>query len=270
MLNGQNDLSKKEERKKGITKIDPSKPYVNFDRLPKSGSLWWTSYIICFTPRNPRSFTYKSDVVVVVIDWIVDFVNFHVATFILNEILFDALESYYHSFSCLCFKVLEVSIDGFLNCVAVWTVQLFYLVYECDWSYFKVWIWLFMLKMEMYPMKPKRMWIGETMHCKPEQMQQKATLNVVDYSDPFAIHDLLESLDTANFRTKAKEIEVLCARKMQMLHPYFVMYVSLPFMCSDWERSRAKGLQTEWMDRPLIWHMKMLLIWRMIELLIMC
>ncbi|RVW48305.1 hypothetical protein CK203_069599 [Vitis vinifera] len=75
--------------------------------------------------------------------------------------------------------------------------------------------------MEMYPMKPKRMWIGETMHCKPEQMQQKATLNVVDYSDPFAIHDLLESLDTANFRTKAKEIEVLCARKMQMLHPYF-------------------------------------------------
>ncbi|KAJ9696445.1 hypothetical protein PVL29_008596 [Vitis rotundifolia] len=39
-------------------------------------------------------------------------------------------------------------------------------------------------------------------------MQPKATLNVVDYSDPFAIHDLLESLDTANFRSKAQEIEI--------------------------------------------------------------
>uniref|UniRef100_F6GU58 Protein chromatin remodeling 35 n=1 Tax=Vitis vinifera TaxID=29760 RepID=F6GU58_VITVI len=78
------------------------------------------------------------------------------------------------------------------------------------------------------------------MHSEPKQKRQKAGSNVVDYSDPFAIPNLLEGLDAGKFGSMTKEIEALCARRMQMLHPYYVMYPSLSYMSTDLGKQPSK------------------------------
>ena len=78
------------------------------------------------------------------------------------------------------------------------------------------------------------------MHSEPKQKRQKAGPNVVDYSDPFAIPNLLEGLDAGRFGSVTKEIEALCARRMQMLQPYYVMYPSLSYMCTDLGKKQGK------------------------------
>ncbi|KAL6341224.1 hypothetical protein AAG906_032342 [Vitis piasezkii] len=80
----------------------------------------------------------------------------------------------------------------------------------------------------------------ENMHSEPKQKRQKAVSNVVDYSDPFAIPNLLEGLDAGKFGSMTKEIEALCARRMQMLHPYYVMYPSLSYMSTDLGKQQSK------------------------------
>ncbi|CBI38030.3 unnamed protein product, partial [Vitis vinifera] len=89
--------------------------------------------------------------------------------------------------------------------------------------------------------KHKRIWtFEENMHSEPKQKRQKAGPNVVDYSDPFAIPNLLEGLDAGRFGSVTKEIEALCARRMQMLQPYYVMYPSLSYMCTDLGKKQGK------------------------------
>lgn len=78
------------------------------------------------------------------------------------------------------------------------------------------------------------------MHSEPRQQQQKGVSNVVDCSNPFAIPDLLEGLDAGKFGSVTKEIKDLCALRMQMLHPYYVMYPSLASMCMDLGKMRAR------------------------------
>lgn len=82
------------------------------------------------------------------------------------------------------------------------------------------------------------------MYSEPTQKWQTAGSSVVDYSDPFAIPDLLEGLDAGKFGSVTKEIEALCARRMQLLHAYYVMHPSLSSMSAGLEKIRGrKGLK---------------------------
>ena len=82
------------------------------------------------------------------------------------------------------------------------------------------------------------------MHPEPKQKWQKSGSNVVDYSDPFSIPHLLEGLDAGKFGSVTKEIEALCARRMQTLHPYYMMYPSLSYMSAGLEKKLGvKGLK---------------------------
>ena len=97
------------------------------------------------------------------------------------------------------------------------------------------------MKTEYNSTKDKRIrTFDENMHSEPKQKRQKAGSNVVDYSDPFAIPNLLEGLDAGKFGSMTKEIEALCARRMQMLHPYYVMYPSLSYMSTDLGKQPSK------------------------------
>ncbi|KHN19463.1 DNA repair protein rhp54 [Glycine soja] len=48
--------------------------------------------------------------------------------------------------------------------------------------------------------------------------------NVVDYSNPFAITDILDRLENGKFGSVTKDIEALIALKMQIMGPYFAKY----------------------------------------------
>lgn len=50
---------------------------------------------------------------------------------------------------------------------------------------------------------------------------------IVDYSDPFAISDLLASISSGKYGSVTKEIEALIARKMQMLNTLMTMHPDL-------------------------------------------
>lgn len=50
---------------------------------------------------------------------------------------------------------------------------------------------------------------------------------IVDYSDPFAIHDLLERLDNGRYGSVTKDIESLINRKVQVLNPLLCLFPSL-------------------------------------------
>ncbi|XP_027354987.1 protein CHROMATIN REMODELING 35 [Abrus precatorius] len=51
--------------------------------------------------------------------------------------------------------------------------------------------------------------------------------NVVEYSNPFVISDVLDRLESGKFGSVTKDIEALIARKMQILSPYFGKYPRL-------------------------------------------
>ncbi|CAJ1978134.1 unnamed protein product [Sphenostylis stenocarpa] len=57
------------------------------------------------------------------------------------------------------------------------------------------------------------------------------TSYVVDYNNPFAISDVLDSLERGRFGSVTKDIEDLIAQKMQILGPYFVKY---PILVDQW------------------------------------
>lgn len=63
------------------------------------------------------------------------------------------------------------------------------------------------------------------------------TSYVVDYSNPFAISDVLDSLESGKFGSVTKDIEDLIAQKMQILGPYFVKY---PILVDQWEKAVMK------------------------------
>lgn len=52
----------------------------------------------------------------------------------------------------------------------------------------------------------------------------KNSSNVVDYSNPYAIADLLDGVSCGKFGSVTKDIEALVTRKMQILSPYFAKF----------------------------------------------
>ncbi|KAK9287411.1 hypothetical protein L1049_015831 [Liquidambar formosana] len=77
-------------------------------------------------------------------------------------------------------------------------------------------------------------------HGGAVKKQQKDVLEVIDYSDPFAIPNLLDGLDRGKYGSVTKEIEALCARRMQTLNPYYAMHPTLPYTCLDMEKKQGK------------------------------
>ncbi|KAG2705733.1 hypothetical protein I3760_05G070300 [Carya illinoinensis] len=69
--------------------------------------------------------------------------------------------------------------------------------------------------------------ISASMPNDIEQKKPKTSPEVIDYCEPFAIPNLLESLDSGKYGSVTKDIEALIARKMQMLHPYYAKYPTL-------------------------------------------
>lgn len=65
-----------------------------------------------------------------------------------------------------------------------------------------------------------------------KQMKEKVT----DYSDPFAIHGLLDRLDSGRYGSVTDDIRSLFNRKAQMIHTFLVMYPELA------NESRGRGM----------------------------
>ncbi|KAJ4974142.1 hypothetical protein NE237_007316 [Protea cynaroides] len=61
-------------------------------------------------------------------------------------------------------------------------------------------------------------WHAET------KFEDGKTSQVVDFSDPFALPNLLDALDRDKYGNVTRDIEELCARKMQLLNPLFARY----------------------------------------------
>ncbi|XP_057502991.1 protein CHROMATIN REMODELING 35-like isoform X2 [Actinidia eriantha] len=62
---------------------------------------------------------------------------------------------------------------------------------------------------------------------EPEQKKARTDPKVIDYSDPFAVPNLLEELDGGKFGSVTKEIKDLLARRRQMLDTLFAMHPTL-------------------------------------------
>ncbi|XP_059647643.1 protein CHROMATIN REMODELING 35 [Cornus florida] len=73
-----------------------------------------------------------------------------------------------------------------------------------------------------------------------ERKKQRMDSKDTDYTDPFAIPNLLEGLDSGKFGSVTKEIEDLLARRMLLANSYFAVYPKLQGMCSDSESSPNK------------------------------
>lgn len=68
----------------------------------------------------------------------------------------------------------------------------------------------------------------------------KPSSKVVDYSDPFAISNLIDMLDSGKYGSVTKEVEALISRKNQMMSPYVTMYPTLTTVLLDRKNSPSK------------------------------
>ncbi|KAM3695383.1 hypothetical protein ACJW31_07G127400 [Castanea mollissima] len=82
-------------------------------------------------------------------------------------------------------------------------------------------------------------------HNESEQKKPKVSPQVIDYSDPFAIPDLLESIDCGKYGSVTKDIKALIARKMQTLNPYFAKYPALSDTFLEAEKNQSKEASKE-------------------------
>lgn len=64
---------------------------------------------------------------------------------------------------------------------------------------------------------------------------------VVDFSNPLATRDFLDSLDSGKYGSVTKEIEAILAQKMRVLYPYFEMFPSLTEKFLSMDRSGSKN-----------------------------
>ncbi|GKV21104.1 hypothetical protein SLEP1_g31119 [Rubroshorea leprosula] len=72
------------------------------------------------------------------------------------------------------------------------------------------------------------------MQDKTVDKKPKVSLKVTDYSDPFAISNVLEAFNTGGkYGSVTKEIEALILRNTEMLNPFLVMYPALSTMFPD-------------------------------------
>ncbi|KAF9619440.1 hypothetical protein IFM89_007015 [Coptis chinensis] len=117
---------------------------------------------------------------------------------------------------------------------------------------------------ELNPWQRKRMkfsddpWLCRE-HAKSKYKRDKVLLDVVDYSDPFSIPNLMEKLDHGIYGSVAKDIEDLCARQFQMLQPAFSLYPSL-------SNHRQDALpQSPISGSPVMRHKLPQAIWRLLS-----
>lgn len=82
-------------------------------------------------------------------------------------------------------------------------------------------------------------------HDDSEQKKPKVSPQVIDYSDPFAIPNLLESIDCGKYGSVTKDIKALIARKMQTLNPYFAKYPALSNTFLEAEKNQSKEASKE-------------------------
>ena len=73
-----------------------------------------------------------------------------------------------------------------------------------------------------------------------KRMRQRKE-KVTDYSDPFAIHGLLDQLDSGRYGSVTDDIRSLFNRKAQMIHTFLVMYPEL----ANESRGREMGFSEE-------------------------
>lgn len=55
----------------------------------------------------------------------------------------------------------------------------------------------------------------------------RSASRVVDFSDPFSVSNLLEGLNCGRYGSVTKQIEELCARKLQALNPLLTRFPTL-------------------------------------------
>lgn len=78
-----------------------------------------------------------------------------------------------------------------------------------------------------------------SMRDETKLKKSKSTSKVIDFSDPFAIQDMLNQLDCGKFGSVTEDIEALLAPKMQTLYPYFEKYPTLINQYFDLEKNKA-------------------------------
>lgn len=71
----------------------------------------------------------------------------------------------------------------------------------------------------------------------------RASDNVIDYSDPFAIGHLLHELDWGKYGSVTKDIEALIARKVQFLGPLMQMHSNKSKTSANSESNEDKDLK---------------------------
>ncbi|KAJ7950471.1 Protein CHROMATIN REMODELING 35-like [Quillaja saponaria] len=78
------------------------------------------------------------------------------------------------------------------------------------------------------------------MHDKTKQKKRKCSSNVIDYTNPFSIPDLLEHYDCDKYGSVTKDIEALLARNVQTLSPLFTKYPALSNTLLGVEKKQSK------------------------------
>ncbi|CAL5377130.1 unnamed protein product [Camellia sinensis] len=82
---------------------------------------------------------------------------------------------------------------------------------------------------------------GNVARDEPRLKKAKTSSKVIDYSDPFAVPNLLESLDSGKYGSVTKEIKDLIDRRRQTLNTYFGLDPTL----MDVEVNLARGASKE-------------------------
>lgn len=128
-------------------------------------------------------------------------------------------------------------------------ILLFVCFWECS-AY--IFLMIFILKTEMHSKGHKRMKIhfeGEdydstansvTTHDVPKKKQEKATSRFINDYDPFDIPKLVQELDTSQFGSMAKEIEVLFARRSRLTNFDVAINHRLHDTCSEVPKNYCK------------------------------
>ncbi|PIA55894.1 hypothetical protein AQUCO_00700309v1 [Aquilegia coerulea] len=81
---------------------------------------------------------------------------------------------------------------------------------------------------ELYPRKRKRMKVfNDEKETQCKYKGNKGPPDVIDYTDPFSIPNLMDSLNLGMYSSVAKDIEELRARRFQMLNPLLAFCPSL-------------------------------------------
>ncbi|XP_028965394.1 protein CHROMATIN REMODELING 35 [Malus domestica] len=82
--------------------------------------------------------------------------------------------------------------------------------------------------------------ISVSKHDEVVEKKPKSTSEVVDYTDPFAIRNLLERLDCGEYGSVTKEIEAVLAKKTQTMVPYFAKYPALANAFLEEDKRQSK------------------------------